>query len=637
MKSIQEINWDQLLAGPFQPSPTAWEDQVLYFFLVDRFSDGREAEYLNNTGETVSSGDTPPYHADKDQGSAHATDDDAREWRRAGATWCGGDLRGATSKLGYLKRLGATALWVSPVLKQAAHVSDSYHGYGTQNFLDIDPHFGTPDDLRALVATAHGMGMYVILDVILNHAADVFAYAEEAGEDPTWRPEPYPVAGFRDATGKPILPFGPVDLGQFPDAWPEGAIWPRELQTPEAFSRKGRIENWDQKPEYEEGDFFVLKDFDLGSGEGDAFEPSDALRALTDCYKYWIAYADLDGLRLDTVKHMTAGAISWFVGEIHAFAESIGKRNFYLIGEIVGDREYTCRALRVTDLDAALGIGEVPQKIRGIVHGTTAPADYFDMFVNSRREGECHPDPVWWRDRVVTFFDDHDQVGKDIKGRFASEFGFERERQDRGVLRAVAFQAMTLGIPCLYYGTEQGFDGHVPEGGDPLAEYAQGATPEDQLIRECLFGGAFGAFGSRGRHFFREDSWLYQQIARLLTLRRENSALRRGRQYLREVSEDGEQFWAPIPGKEPYHGVVAWSRVLDVDELVCALNTDEDGAARRVFVTTDASRHGKGADAMRYLYSTDPAQVGQEACIVETGGRSAVEIHVPAGGFVLVR
>ena len=106
------------------------------------------------------------------------TDADAANWRAAGATWLGGTLQGARSKIGYLQRLGVTALWVSPVLRQRPGVED-YHGYGSQNFLEVDPHFGTVADLRALVDDAHSAGIYVILDVVLNHSGDVFGYAAD--------------------------------------------------------------------------------------------------------------------------------------------------------------------------------------------------------------------------------------------------------------------------------------------------------------------------------------------------------------------------------------------------------------------------------------------------------------------------
>ena len=80
----------------------------------------------------------------------------------------GGTINGIRSKLSYIRDLGATAIWVGPVWKQRRDL-ETYHGYGTQNFLEVDPRFGTRKELRALVDEAHAQGMYVLLDVIYNH------------------------------------------------------------------------------------------------------------------------------------------------------------------------------------------------------------------------------------------------------------------------------------------------------------------------------------------------------------------------------------------------------------------------------------------------------------------------------------
>jgi glycosidase len=472
------------------------------------------------------------------------------------------------------------------------------------------------------------MGMYVILDIIFNHTGDVFAYTED--RNPDWRPEAYPVEGFRDAAGRPNLPFSPIDRLHFPDAFPHGAVWPKELQQPECFTRRGKIRNWDDCPEFEEGDFFALKDLHLGQWDENTFHPSAALITLTTVYKYWLAFADLDGFRIDTVKHMPPAAVAYFAQEIRQFAASLGKHRFLLIGEIVGDRTNACRRLIDSELDAALGIGEVPQKIKQIVTGQEAPQSYFDIFANSRREGEAHPDPVWWRNRVVTFFDDHDQVGSEKKERFAALFG-DRCEAEYAVLRAATFQVLTLGIPCLYYGTEQGFAGQAPP---DLPQVPDEPSKDDCFLRECLFGGAFGAFESKGRHFFQESGWLYQQIAQLLTLRRHHAVLRRGRQYLRPLSLDGESFWLPGPGEEAYWGVIAWSRLLDVHEMVCAINTDPT-ESHSVFAAVDDSRNGSSGSPLICHYSTDESQRRETMRPEYTAHGYALPLTVPPGGVVV--
>src|SRR5262245_40918851 len=136
-KSLLEVDFASLTRRTFTPSPAAWEDQVLYFLLLDRFSDGNEnGGYRDEADRPVHEGSTPLYRA------ADSTKIDYEAWFRAGGGWQGGTLKGLKSKLGYLRRLGITALWVSPVFKQVAF-EPTYHGYGIQNFLDVDPHFGT--------------------------------------------------------------------------------------------------------------------------------------------------------------------------------------------------------------------------------------------------------------------------------------------------------------------------------------------------------------------------------------------------------------------------------------------------------------------------------------------------------------
>src|SRR5204863_9162562 len=112
---------------------------------------------------------------------------DGNIWLANGRCFCAGTLANLRSKLGYIQRMGATAVWVSPVLKQVSATFDeqkarlvpanNYHGYATQNFLDVEPHFGTRKDLYDLVAEAHRLNLLVILDIVLNHAGDVFQYA----------------------------------------------------------------------------------------------------------------------------------------------------------------------------------------------------------------------------------------------------------------------------------------------------------------------------------------------------------------------------------------------------------------------------------------------------------------------------
>ena len=588
MQTLADIDFANLMQRSFHPSPAAWEDQVFYFFLVDRFSDGNERDVLDNAGHPAAGGATPRM-TPADHGNVLQDEDSAAAWREAGARFTGGTLKGAASKIGYLKRLGVTALWVSPVFKQPPW-TEAYHGYGVQDFLDIDPRFGTREDLRYLVATAHAHGIHVILDVILNHSGPVFSYdadrySGDRGMDPRWDGQPYRVDGWNDASGQPSLPWGQ------PVADRDAAVWPRELQNAESFSCLGRIDNWDWYPEFIEGDFLDLKDIRLGTGPTDHFRVSPAMRTLTRIYQYWIAYADLDGFRVDTVKHMDPGATRYFTSCIHEFAQSIGKEQFALIGEITGGRGNAFALREATGLDAALGIDDIPDKLEYLAKGHRNPAEYFDLFRNSFDIGkDTH---TWFRNKVVTLYDDHDQVRKgNQKARFCADGA---EALATSVL---ALNALTLGIPCIYYGSEQGFDG---------------AGGNDRYIREAMFGGDFGAFRSRGRHCFDESHPLYSELARLLAVRRQEIALRRGRQYLRAISGNGIDFGEPHMIDGELRSLVAWSRLFNDHEWLCAINTDPQHS-RAAWVGLDFDLQQPG-QRLVCLHASDPAQVGSEIIV----------------------
>ena len=475
-----------------------------------------------------------------------------------------------------------------------------------------------------MVRTAHAHGIYVILDIIINHSGNVFSYNPDRywTQDPSsgqwyldarWDGALYPVAGFHDSSGQPSLPFGPVDLDKIPDVWPGGAIWPVEYQDPATFTRKGRINNWDYNPEYLDGDFFDLKDVHLGVGAIDSYVPSPALAALCQVYKFWIAYADIDGFRVDTVKHMDPGATRFFSSVIHEFTQKIGKENFYLIGEITGGRDLAFSTLETTGLDAALGIDDIPDRLEYLAKGYRSPDGYFSLFRNSLLvQKDSH---IWFRNKVVTLFDDHDQVRKgEQKGRFcAGDPSFRKL-----LLNVLALNTTTLGIPCIYYGTEQAFDG----GGN-----------NDRYIREAMFGGEFGAFRSRQHHFFNEDGFVFNELGKILALRKQKIALRRGRQYLREISGDGQNFGLPQVLGGRMLSVVPWSRSFDDQNLLLAINTDP-GQPRSAWVDLDPGTNPAGK-SMQCIYATDPSQIGQNLTVRAAGDRQLVQMTVPAAGFVV--
>ena len=120
----------------------------------------------------------------------------------------------------------------------------------------------------------------------------------------------------------------------------------------------------------------------MGRAGGQSRKVSSALACSWLTYCFWIAYADVDGFRIDAAKHMGIEALRTFCDSIREFAQGIGKERFLLAGEIGGGREMAWEIVEKTGLDAALGIEDVPGKLERMTCGYGEPADYFSIFRN---------------------------------------------------------------------------------------------------------------------------------------------------------------------------------------------------------------------------------------------------------------
>ncbi len=564
-RSIQGL--DLTPQGTMHPSPADWRDQFIYFLLVDRFDDGKEH---------------PPY----DPSAPKRASDDFEH----GSLFQGGKLEGVTRRLEYLKRVGVTAVWLSPVLKNRQDDPRSYHGYGVQNFLAIEPRFGTKEDLRTLTQRAHELGMYVILDIIVNHTGNNWAY--ENDEQKMYRHDgaPYPF-GFWRAKNAP---------GHFED---DDAVWPAELQSPECYKRRGQIVNWFDQEESENGDFSIFKELDL--------QKPIVLETLIAVYKYWIAQADIDGYRIDTVKHMEDDVLSGFCTAIKEFAQSIGKKNFFIFGEVVADdttlRRYvgprTIGEEKVYALDACLDF-PLYFLLDEVMKGHASPQLLRDRYARLKQLYSTSDASEYF----VTFVDNHDQMARPYK-RFLS--GAEDPRR---ALLAMAYLLTTPGIPSMYYGTEQGFDGAASPG--PF---------HDCAVRENMFGGNWGAFQSMNMHFFNPYHQLYLGVGVLAEVRKREPALRYGRMYFREVSEDGTSFAYPTLG----WGLLAYSRLHVDGEVVVVLNLSN--AECHNHVTIDRSLSPPGTLFINILDQND------SALSTEAGERSVLAVTLPPYGIAIFK
>lgn len=558
------------------PSPGDWRDEILYFLLPDRFSDGREhtRPLLDRTNLAAA--------RVRDNGATWRWD----EWARSGSErFQGGTIAGIQSKLDYLEQLRVTALWVGPVFRQRKHLN-TYHGYGIQHFLEVDPRFGTRKELVDLVAAAHQRGMRIILDVIFNHSGDNWLYAPGTPGgvyQAAYSTGRYAFGGWRNADGRDDALIASGNLQNEDDG-----VWPSELQDPDGYTRAGSGslgagDLADPYAEHKRSDFMDLRDFNL--------QRRDLLNHLANCYKYWIALTDCDGFRIDTMKHVSFEEARNFCGSIKEFAANLGKADFFLVGEIAGGNEPQQRYLQALDrnMNAALDIGEARMALNRVAKGLDHPRIYFngfnadDMLGSHRNLGKRH----------VSILDDHDHVFGE-KLRFSAEAASAHQ-----ITVGAALQYYTLGIPCVYYGSEQSLGG--PEPGE--RQYLPEWKGSDRYLRETLFGAAhpkkdagagqgsaedatlpgFGPFGTVGHHCFDPSSAAYVRIKALGETRARFPVLRVGRQYLRPVSFLGRPF-------DIYGGgeLLAWSRILDDEEALVVVNV-HGNEARGADVLVDAN------------------------------------------------
>lgn len=216
-------------AGPARAAAEAIErpytEDIFYLIMTDRFHNGDKA---NDTG--LEPGSSTGIH--------------------------GGDLQGVIDKLDYLKELGVTGIWLTPVVENQ---KGGYHGYWAIDFYKVDENLGTMESMQRLVEEAHKRGIKLFLDVVVNHTA-------------------------------PTHPF--------------------VTAKPDWFHQKGGINNWNDQQEVENGKLAGLPDF--------AQENPEVKRYLIEMSKWWIDQTGVDGFRLDTVRHVPKWFWEEYARELHA-------------------------------------------------------------------------------------------------------------------------------------------------------------------------------------------------------------------------------------------------------------------------------------------------------------------------------
>ena len=263
-----------------------WRNQSIYQIITDRFFDGNPS---NNN-----------FYGGAEPATGNKTH--------------GGDWSGVERKLDYIKALGATAIWLSPVLKNGAGDFD-YHGYAATDFYNVDPRFGSLQDLQRLVAEAHRRGILVINDVVVNHGSTWvdstdFGFANFV----------YPPSGYNlryNSGGRQYAP--PFDNASISSAF-------GNTNLANIFHNNGGTQNWSDWTQVELGELASLDDFRT--------ESSYVRARMTEIWSYWINAVGFDAYRIDTVKHVEMGFWDEWSPAIRAAAQAADKPNFFQFGEV---------------------------------------------------------------------------------------------------------------------------------------------------------------------------------------------------------------------------------------------------------------------------------------------------------------
>jgi glycosidase len=568
---LEIFNGNRDTGGPLAafPSPADWRDQWIYFLMVDRFNNSQ----------------APPKHTP-------FNDPDYYDFQ-------GGNLAGIQDQLPYIKQLGAGAIWLSPVLTNMPPPrGTTYHGYGIHDFLHVDPRFArdahnADNEFRSLVDAAHGLGLYVVLDIVLNHTGDAFAYVCDTGEtdcinsggaSADFRGTERAIQ-WRDPQGDPRADW--PDIAAIQNKSTDAFLWPSELQKNEYLRRWGQSTG-----DSTVGDFDSLKQFRT--------DLTDVQQFLIRCYQYVIARFDVDAYRIDTLRYLQPPLPLLFGNAIREYALSIGKKNFFTFGEVWASEQEiagfigrtTTEDTDMVGIDAALDY-PLFNNLKPVVKGLAPPSDLVSMYV-FRKQIEAgvlssHGDATRY---FVTFLDNHD-----VKERIRYVDPADPTKFDDQVTLGLACLYSLPGIPCLYYGTEQALSG---SGSDPA-------------VREALWGGPG----------FSQASVYYQHISQIAAVRRETPALRYGRFYFRPISGDQQHF-----GVSTFlNGALAFSRILMDQEIVIVANTDTVNAVA-LHVIVDGTLNNPG-DQFRILYS-NKATPQPSAAVIQLGA-GAVQIQETDG------
>jgi len=371
-----------------------FRQETIYFIVVDRFYDG---DPENNEGL-----------------NPELYDPEGKDW---GKYW-GGDLQGVIDKLDYLKDMGVTAVWLTPLFEQVEALfveQAAMHGYWTKDFKRLNPRFIAKGDnpsvnqtqetkdtvFDKLVEELHQRKMKLVLDIVCNHSNPDFS-----GKKGELYDDGVKIADFNDDE----------------DNW---------------YHHYGEVTNWEDEWQVQNCELSGLATFN---------ENNTAYRSyIKSAIKQWLDRG-VDALRVDTVKHMPI----WFWQEFTADILT-HRPDVFIFGEWIYSDPRNDRSVEfvnnsgMTILDFGLCVAIRESLAQGAEMGFQLIQDVLDL--DHRYYGATE---------LITFIDNHDMPR------------FQSLNPDRQMLRlAINLILTSRGIPCIYYGTEQYLHDDTEDGNDP--------------------------------------------------------------------------------------------------------------------------------------------------------------------------
>ncbi|HNZ28220.1 MAG TPA: alpha-amylase family glycosyl hydrolase, partial [Spirochaetota bacterium] len=417
--------------------PTDWRDEIIYFIMTDRFNDGD----LSNDETKLRLDDNTPLHDKTKTNRYH-----------------GGDLKGIADKVDYLRKLGATSIWITPIVENIIEDDGStgYHGYWAHDFSVVDRHLTSAvnqdsttdrkDYYKTFVDTMHDNGILVIQDIVVNHIANLALY--KIGTTENWDPA-FNSAGYGDAAHLWI-----EDSSVGSDPWVVHGLRTKPsapFDRADFYNNCGKIAIW-SGAEQILGDMSSLDDLKTTSAEVRA--------ALIEVYTNWIKWAGVDGFRVDTVKHVEETFWDEFCPAIRANTKTINaNKKIMQFGEVYEPTHEAMKKFSDSQrLDSLLNFEFYSKclsvfKNGGATNGLTSElANRKSKLRSVETTDGAGVDAI---SGAINFIDNHDVA------RFLSSTSVSVEK-----LRcAIMYMMTTLGIPCIYYNTENDTVGSSADSG----------------------------------------------------------------------------------------------------------------------------------------------------------------------------